>query len=250
FDTSAGNPVKEILLKLNLPDHRIFKDEGEGLWYPKRTRIEIIIYADSDHAGDYVDRKNIIGVRIFMGCCLTSWFSKKQAALAISTTEAKSQGISPSQLLNTPKLTPPPLTSLPPTPSQPSKQSSPLAINLDPVELIYSTPPTSPHPFFDSLEDLPPRTTNPTPLQSSFDTIKHLVNQPSPLSAMEPHLPLMPPHLLPLGSNNPFLVLTHEMFCDHYQRTQVIVNDLREEIRFILNHIIERLDVLAHKIHP
>ncbi|GKB63034.1 hypothetical protein Tco_0919220, partial [Tanacetum coccineum] len=22
FDTSAGNPVKEILLKLNLPDHR------------------------------------------------------------------------------------------------------------------------------------------------------------------------------------------------------------------------------------
>ncbi|GKA76562.1 reverse transcriptase domain-containing protein [Tanacetum coccineum] len=29
FDTSAGNPVKEILLKLNLPDHRIFKDGGE-----------------------------------------------------------------------------------------------------------------------------------------------------------------------------------------------------------------------------
>ncbi|GJY11475.1 F-box domain containing protein [Tanacetum coccineum] len=29
FDTSAGNPVNEILLKLNLPDHRIFKDGGE-----------------------------------------------------------------------------------------------------------------------------------------------------------------------------------------------------------------------------
>ncbi|GJZ40260.1 hypothetical protein Tco_0586823 [Tanacetum coccineum] len=27
FDTSAGNPVKEILLKLNLPDHRYFKME-------------------------------------------------------------------------------------------------------------------------------------------------------------------------------------------------------------------------------
>ncbi|GJW21475.1 hypothetical protein Tco_0032097 [Tanacetum coccineum] len=26
----AGNPVKEILLKLNLPDHRILKDGGEG----------------------------------------------------------------------------------------------------------------------------------------------------------------------------------------------------------------------------
>ncbi|GJW66340.1 hypothetical protein Tco_0120764 [Tanacetum coccineum] len=30
FDTSAGNPVKEILLKLNIPDHRILKDGGEG----------------------------------------------------------------------------------------------------------------------------------------------------------------------------------------------------------------------------
>ncbi|GJW90559.1 hypothetical protein Tco_0168112 [Tanacetum coccineum] len=30
FDTSAGNPIKEILLKLNLPDHRILKDRGEG----------------------------------------------------------------------------------------------------------------------------------------------------------------------------------------------------------------------------
>ncbi|GJS45947.1 ribonuclease H-like domain-containing protein [Tanacetum coccineum] len=30
FDTSAGNHVKEILLKLNLPDHRILKDGGEG----------------------------------------------------------------------------------------------------------------------------------------------------------------------------------------------------------------------------
>ncbi|GJS27654.1 hypothetical protein Tco_0488274 [Tanacetum coccineum] len=29
FDTSAGNPVKEILLKLNLPDHRKLKDGGE-----------------------------------------------------------------------------------------------------------------------------------------------------------------------------------------------------------------------------
>ncbi|GJR48377.1 reverse transcriptase domain-containing protein [Tanacetum coccineum] len=31
FYTSAGNPVKEILLKLNLPDHRILKDGGEEI---------------------------------------------------------------------------------------------------------------------------------------------------------------------------------------------------------------------------
>ncbi|GKB04493.1 copia protein [Tanacetum coccineum] len=60
-----------------------------GLWYPKGTGLETIVYADSDHAGDYVDRKSTSGVCTFMGCCLTSWFSKKQTALAISTTEAK-----------------------------------------------------------------------------------------------------------------------------------------------------------------
>ncbi|GJY56489.1 hypothetical protein Tco_0455604 [Tanacetum coccineum] len=59
------------------------------LWYPKGTGIETIVYADSDHAGDYVGRKSISGVCTFMGCCLTSWFSKKQTALAISTTEAE-----------------------------------------------------------------------------------------------------------------------------------------------------------------
>ncbi|GKE68074.1 copia protein, partial [Tanacetum coccineum] len=59
-----------------------------GLWYPKGTGIETIVYADSDHAGDYVDRKSTSGVCTFMGCCLTSWFAKKQTPLAISTTEA------------------------------------------------------------------------------------------------------------------------------------------------------------------
>ncbi|GJT70067.1 retrovirus-related pol polyprotein from transposon TNT 1-94 [Tanacetum coccineum] len=60
-----------------------------GLWYPKGSGIETIVYADSDHAGDYVDRKSTSGVCTFMGCCLTSWFLKKQTALAISTTEAE-----------------------------------------------------------------------------------------------------------------------------------------------------------------
>ncbi|GKB70485.1 hypothetical protein Tco_0931897 [Tanacetum coccineum] len=30
FYTSAGNPVKEIHLKWNIPDYRILKDGGEG----------------------------------------------------------------------------------------------------------------------------------------------------------------------------------------------------------------------------
>nr|GEU95750.1 hypothetical protein [Tanacetum cinerariifolium] len=115
-----------------------------------------------------------------------------------------SLGISPSKLLTTLK-TPPLLTLPPPAPTQPSKHSSPLAINLDPVELIFSTPPTFPHAFFDSLKDLPPKTTNPPLHQPSFKSIECLANQTSPLLTMEPPLP---PQLLPLRPNNPFYRLT------------------------------------------
>ncbi|GJY92310.1 retrovirus-related pol polyprotein from transposon TNT 1-94 [Tanacetum coccineum] len=69
---------------------KIMHDEFEmRLWYPNGSDIETIVYADSDHAGDYVDRRSTSGVCTFMGCCLTSWFSKKQTVLAISTTKAE-----------------------------------------------------------------------------------------------------------------------------------------------------------------
>ncbi|GKC91370.1 hypothetical protein Tco_1152019 [Tanacetum coccineum] len=60
-----------------------------GLWYPKGSGIETIVYADSDHAGEYVGRKSTSGICKFIGCCLTSCFSKKQTALAISTTKVE-----------------------------------------------------------------------------------------------------------------------------------------------------------------
>nr|GEY73819.1 retrovirus-related Pol polyprotein from transposon TNT 1-94 [Tanacetum cinerariifolium] len=63
-----------------------------GLWYPEGIGIEIVVYADYDHAGDYVDHKSTSGGCTFMGCCLTSWFAKKQMALTIST--AKSEYVS------------------------------------------------------------------------------------------------------------------------------------------------------------
>ncbi|GJV17694.1 retrovirus-related pol polyprotein from transposon TNT 1-94 [Tanacetum coccineum] len=60
-----------------------------GLWYPKGTDIETIVYADFDHVSDYVDRKSTSGIYTFMRCCPTSSFSKKQTALTIFTTEAE-----------------------------------------------------------------------------------------------------------------------------------------------------------------
>ncbi|GKD10031.1 copia protein [Tanacetum coccineum] len=60
-----------------------------GETYTPVTRCRNHSHADYDHARDYVDRKSTSGVCTFMGCCLTSWFSKKQIALSISTTEAE-----------------------------------------------------------------------------------------------------------------------------------------------------------------
>ncbi|GKA68892.1 hypothetical protein Tco_0768809 [Tanacetum coccineum] len=80
--TSHLEAVKRIFLYVKGTTHL-------GLWYPKWSDIEAVVYADSDHAGDYVDRKSTSGICTFMGCCLTSWFSKKQTALPISTTEAE-----------------------------------------------------------------------------------------------------------------------------------------------------------------
>nr|GEX73454.1 copia protein [Tanacetum cinerariifolium]GEY06181.1 copia protein [Tanacetum cinerariifolium] len=91
--------IKEILKKFGPEDYKQMKtpmstetkltrdEEGESV--DKTKYRGMIVYADSDHAGDYVDRKSTSGVCTFMGCCLTSWFSKKQTALAISTTEAE-----------------------------------------------------------------------------------------------------------------------------------------------------------------
>ncbi|GJR29403.1 copia protein [Tanacetum coccineum] len=68
-------------------------NQQEGIDYDETyapgTGIETVVYADSDHAGDCVDQKSTSDICTFVGCCLTSWFSKKQTALAISTTEAE-----------------------------------------------------------------------------------------------------------------------------------------------------------------
>ncbi|GKB13031.1 retrovirus-related pol polyprotein from transposon TNT 1-94 [Tanacetum coccineum] len=86
--------IKEMLKKFGLEDSKPIKtpmsmetkltrdEDGEsidntiyrgmigtthlGLWYLKGSGIETIVYADSDHAGDYVDSKSTSGVCTFM----------------------------------------------------------------------------------------------------------------------------------------------------------------------------------------
>ncbi|GKB46811.1 hypothetical protein Tco_0897564 [Tanacetum coccineum] len=59
-----------------------------SLWYPKDTGINVLVYANSDHAGDVVDIKSTSIICTFVGSCLTSWFSKKQTLRANSITES------------------------------------------------------------------------------------------------------------------------------------------------------------------
>jgi hypothetical protein len=60
-----------------------------GLWYPKGSHFELIVYLDVDYAGCKVDRKTISGTCQFLGRSLVSWSSKKQNFVALSTAETE-----------------------------------------------------------------------------------------------------------------------------------------------------------------
>ena len=60
-----------------------------GLWYPSHSLIHLIGYSDSDFAGCKLDRKSTSGTCHLLGSSLISWHSKKQACVALCTTEAE-----------------------------------------------------------------------------------------------------------------------------------------------------------------
>nr|GEV51635.1 copia protein [Tanacetum cinerariifolium] len=79
---------QEMLKKFGLEDSKSTKT-------PKSMEIKLTKEDEADsidsskYQGDYFDRKSTSGICMFMGCCLTSWFAKKQTALAISMTKAE-----------------------------------------------------------------------------------------------------------------------------------------------------------------
>ena len=60
-----------------------------GLWYPKGTFLSLIGFSDSDFARCKLDRKSTSKTCHLLGSSLVSWNSKKQACVALSTTEAE-----------------------------------------------------------------------------------------------------------------------------------------------------------------
>ncbi|GJV54195.1 putative ribonuclease H-like domain-containing protein [Tanacetum coccineum] len=60
-----------------------------GLWYPKDSPFDLVVYTDSDYAGASLDWKSTIRGCQFLGCRLNSWQCKKQTMVANSITEAE-----------------------------------------------------------------------------------------------------------------------------------------------------------------
>jgi len=60
-----------------------------GLWYPLGASPSLIGYSDADYGGYKIDRKSTSGACHLLGSSLVSWHSKKQACVALSTTEAE-----------------------------------------------------------------------------------------------------------------------------------------------------------------
>nr|GEW02552.1 copia protein [Tanacetum cinerariifolium] len=83
--------IKEMLKKIGLEESKPMKTPMSS--DTKLTKDEESKSVDSTMyqgmIGDYVDKKSTSGICTFVGCCLTSWFSKKQTTLAISTTKAE-----------------------------------------------------------------------------------------------------------------------------------------------------------------
>ncbi|GJX57405.1 reverse transcriptase domain-containing protein [Tanacetum coccineum] len=83
--------IKEMLKKFGLEDSKPMKTPMSS--DTKLTKDEECESVDSTKyrgmIGYYVDRKSTSDICTFVGYCLTSWFSKKQTTLAISTIEAE-----------------------------------------------------------------------------------------------------------------------------------------------------------------
>nr|XP_043616024.1 uncharacterized mitochondrial protein AtMg00810-like [Erigeron canadensis] len=59
-----------------------------GLWYPRDSNFDLVGFSNSDYAGCMLDRKSTSGGCQLLGGRLTSWTSKKQHTVSISTSEA------------------------------------------------------------------------------------------------------------------------------------------------------------------
>jgi hypothetical protein len=60
----------------------------------KSDKLKVIVYTDSDWAGDSEDRRSFSGNTVFLNGCCVSWYCKKQSTVALSSVEAEYMALS------------------------------------------------------------------------------------------------------------------------------------------------------------
>ena len=80
-------PKESHLIALKRIFRYLFGSQNLGLWYPKKSSLELIGFSDADYADSKTDRKSTSGTCQFLGHMLVSWSSKKQISVALYTTE-------------------------------------------------------------------------------------------------------------------------------------------------------------------
>jgi len=72
--------------------HYIQGTHNFGIHYAAGIELDLVGYTDSDWAGDSEDRKSTSGYSFSLGSGPVCWSSKKQSAIALSSTEAEYRG--------------------------------------------------------------------------------------------------------------------------------------------------------------
>jgi hypothetical protein len=100
-----SNAVRDLSAHLSNPGEEHWKSlercvgylsdhEDRGLILKRPKSLQCISYTDSDYAKDEKDRKSISGRINTVGGMITSWSSKKQSTVSLSSTEAEYQALS------------------------------------------------------------------------------------------------------------------------------------------------------------
>ena len=68
---------KSHLIALKRIFRYLFGTQNLGLWYPKKSFLELIGFSNANYAGSKTDRKSTSGTCQFLSHILVLWFSKK-----------------------------------------------------------------------------------------------------------------------------------------------------------------------------
>lgn len=90
----CNNPTKQYWTAVKRILRYLKGTQNHGLLYTKNDHKNCVGYSDADWAGDVNDRKSTSGYLFKMSGAPVSWKSKKQACVALSTTEAEYMALS------------------------------------------------------------------------------------------------------------------------------------------------------------